>query len=353
LMGLVETLAWLVDIPSETGDEGQICDEVAGRMMSTFGDGGVVRVGNSLVVGERTGKPLVALVGHLDTVPSQGQGPARIDRGRMYGLGSTDMKGGVSVMIHLLEDPALSNGPYDVVGVFYEAEEGPSAGNGLEPVLQQVTWLGDADFAVVLEPCDRQIQVGCNGVVNAKVRFLGKSSHSARPWWGENAISKAGDWLSVMHRRQPEPHVVGGLEYKEVMSITKAVGGIANNIIPAEFTLNLNYRFSPLRTIDDAVQHLLSVCDGADDVEIVDTAPSGPVETEHPFVIALAEASGSPLAPKQGWTDVARLGAHGVPAVNFGPGSAARAHQAVEWVDLADLDHAFDSLRAVLTAPTG
>jgi succinyl-diaminopimelate desuccinylase len=344
-MDLVETLAWLVDIPSVTGDEDRICTEVAARLAGRP----IVRVSNSLVVGERTDKPLVLLVGHLDTVPAQGQGPARIEGGRMHGLGTTDMKGGVATMIHLIEDPDVAAGPFDVVGVFYEAEEGPSANNGLEPLLQQVGWLSDAEFAVVLEPCDGEIQVGCNGVVNAEVRFLGKSSHSARPWWGENAISKAGEWLVKMHRRQPEPHRIEGLEYREVMSVTKAVGGIANNIIPAEFTLNLNYRFSPLRTVENAIEHVRTVCSDADDVRIVDTAPAGPVRADHPFVTALAEASGSPLAPKQGWTDVARLGIYGIPAVNFGPGSAARAHQVDEWVELTDLDHTFASLRSVLS----
>jgi succinyl-diaminopimelate desuccinylase len=344
-MDLAETLAWLVDIPSVTGDEDRICTEVASRLAGRP----MVRVSNSLVVGRPTGKPMVLVVGHLDTVPSQGQGPARVEAGRMHGLGTTDMKGGVSVMIHLLEDKAVAAGPYDVIGVFYEAEEGPAAHNGLEPVLQQVGWLSDAEFAVVLEPCDGEIQVGCNGVVNAELTFLGKSSHSARPWWGENAISKAGEWLAGMHRRQPDPHVIDGLEYKEVMSVTRAWGGIANNVIPAEFTLNLNYRFSPDRTIDDAVEHVRAVCGDVDRVEIVDTAPAGPVRADHPFVAALAEAADAPLAPKQGWTDVARLGVHGIPAVNYGPGSAARAHQVEEWVELADLDHTFASMRAVLT----
>jgi succinyl-diaminopimelate desuccinylase len=261
------------------------------------------------------------------------------------------MKGGLSVMVHLLEDESVRGGELDVVGVFYEAEEGPASGNGLEPVLAEVGWLAEAGFAVVLEPCDREIQVGCNGALNAAVTFLGRASHSARPWWGENAISKAGEWLARVHLFEPESHVIGGLEYREVMSVTKAAGGVANNVIPAEFTLNLNYRFSPDRTIDDAVQNVLSVCSDADRVDIVDAAPAGPVTTDHPFVAALANASGAQLAPKQGWTDVARLGAHGIPGVNFGPGSPAQAHQADEWLNLSDLEHSFDSLRRVLTGP--
>src|SRR5690606_22081037 len=160
---LVDTAAWLVDIPSVTGDETAIVEAIAARL-----DGmDEHRVGKSLIVGRPTGGPMVLLVGHLDTVPAQGQGPARVEDGLLHGLGAADMKSGLAVMIHLLEDAEVVAGPYSVVGVFYEAEEGPMAGNGLGPLLDGVPWLTEADFAVVLEPSDGQIQIGCNGSINA------------------------------------------------------------------------------------------------------------------------------------------------------------------------------------------
>jgi succinyl-diaminopimelate desuccinylase len=344
-VSLVETLRWLVDIPSETGDELEIRQAITDRLSSIP----MVKTGKSAVVGERSGKPLILLVGHLDTVPSQGQGPARVAENRLHGLGAADMKGGLAVMIHLLEDEAVMAGAYDVVGVFYEAEEGPAELNSLERILQEQSWLTEATFAVVLEPSDRELQVGCNGVVNATVRFQGRSSHSARPWWGENAVTKAGEWLSIMHQRRPELFVLDGLEYREVMSVTTAQGGVARNIIPPRFDLNLNYRFNPGRTVEDAVEVVRQVCEAADEVEITDTAPAGPVKADHAFVQALRSASGAALAAKQGWTDVARLGVYGVPGVNFGPGEARQAHQADESVDLGDLDFTFDTLQTVLS----
>jgi succinyl-diaminopimelate desuccinylase len=347
----VDTLRWLVDIPSVTGSEERICDEIEGRLLARFDRDQVIRVGDSLVAGRRTGRPLVLLVGHLDTVPSQGQGPARIEGDRLHGLGAADMKAGLAVMLHLLEgEAAAAAAGYDVVGVFYAGEEGPADQNALEEVLTEVPWLSEATFGVVLEPSDGEIQLGCNGVVNARVGFRGRSAHSARPWWGENAITKAGGWLVAMHRREPVPHLIDGLEYREVLSVTKAVGGIATNIIPATFDLNLNYRFNPGRSVDEAIAELRSVCADADEVEIVDTAPAGPVDASHPLVAALESASGAALAAKQGWTDVARLGVHGIPAVNFGPGRAAQAHQVDEWVALDEMALVYDSLLAVLSA---
>ena len=155
--------------------------------------------------------------------------------------------------------------------------------------------------------------------------------------------------LAGMHARQPETHVVDGLEYREVFSVTMASGGVARNVIPPRFELNLNYRFNPTRTVEEAADVLRGVGEDADEVEIVDAAPAGPVRADHPFVSELVAASGAAMAAKQGWTDVARLGMHGIPAVNFGPGRAAQAHQQDEWVALTDLDATYEALALVLS----
>ena len=348
-MTLVDTLAWLVDIPSVTGEEGPLCEALAGRLGGVCPDGDIRRSGNSLVAGPRTGRPMVLLVGHIDTVPAQGQGPARMEGGRLWGLGASDMKAGVAVMIHLLEDPAVRNGPYDVVGVFYDVEEGPHKNNGLGPVLRTFSWLEEAGFAVVLEPTDLELQLGCQGVVNAAVRFEGRAAHSARPWLGENAVTKAGNWLAGLHGRDPDPHEVGGLTFYEVFSVTKAGGGVANNVIPASFELNLNYRFAPHRDREGALARLAEVAEGADSVEVKELVDGAPVPEGNPFLDRLVRISEAPVTPKQAWTDVARLAAHGIPAVNYGPGETAQAHQADESIPLDSLPAAYRTLRRFLT----
>lgn len=342
---LVDTLAWLVDIPSETGNEEAICQAVGARLA----DSPQRRVQESLVVGEPRGNPLVVLAGHLDTVPRQGQGPARIEGDRLWGLGASDMKAGLAVMLHLLEDQAVRSGPYDVVGVFYAAEEGPHHKNQLRPVLAEVPWLIDAECAIVLEPSDGELQYGCNGVVNATVRFSGRASHSARPWWGENAITKAGEWLTRMHSLEPRPYRVDDLEYRRTVVVTRAEGGVANNIVPAEFTLNVNMRFTPDMTTDEAVAELRDLCSDADSFEVADTAPAAAVAAGHPLLTELEEVSGAERAAKQGWTDVARFSEMGIPAVNYGPGESSQAHQADESVSLSATEDALEALRRLLT----
>jgi succinyl-diaminopimelate desuccinylase len=348
-MTLATTLIELVNIPSVIGSEGRICTAIAERLLPVWSLQGVQRIGNALVVGQRTDRPLIVLYGHLDTVPEQdNNGAAREAGDRIYGLGTSDMKSGLAVMIHLLEDEEVRSGPYDVVGVFYDKEEGPSADNGLEDVLERAEWLSEADFAVVMEPTDLSLELGCNGVINASVIFHGKAAHSARPWLGENAITKAGEWLATLHARQPRLVELHGLEYREVFSVTKAFGGVANNVLPAEFTVNLNYRFPPSYTVDEAEDRLRALAAPADLVEITDRAPAGIIPEGNPHLRRLEGLVGGDITAKQGWTDVARLTARGIPAVNYGPGEVAQAHQAGESVTTSNLETAFTALRRFL-----
>jgi succinyl-diaminopimelate desuccinylase len=259
------------------------------------------------------------------------------------------MKSGIAVMIHLLEDAAVRSGPFDVVGVFYDKEEGPADENGLEAVLESAPWLLESELAVVLEPTDLILELGCNGSLNADVVFRGRSAHSARPWLGENAVTKAGGWLQELHSREPEAVNIRGLEYREVFSVTRASAGIANNVIPSTFTLNLNHRFPPSLSLDEAEARLRQVASPADEVRITDRGPAGTVPTDNSLVDRLKELSGGRVAAKQGWTDVARLSHRGVDAVNYGPGEVALAHQPGESVPLEHLSVAFDVLKTLVT----
>ncbi len=346
---LTTTLGELVATPSVVGDEGRLCTQIAERMMETWSRDGVERIGNALLVGKRTGRPLLTLYGHIDTVPEQGNGAVRIEDDLLYGLGSSDMKGGVAVMIHLLEDAAIRGGPYDVVGVFYDREEGPASENGLVDVLDRAPWLGDAEFAVVLEPTDLELQLGCQGVINATAVFEGAAAHSARPWLGENAVTKAGDWLARLHRLEPNSVTVGGLEFREVVTVTKAAGGIATNVIPARFDVNVNYRFPPNLDLAAAEARVRELAAGSDRLEIVDRAPAAAVPEGNPHLARLAAVSGAPYTAKQAWTDVARLTERGVPALNYGPGHTALAHQPGEYITLDNLYVAYRALREFLT----
>ena len=211
-----------------------------------------------------------------------------------------------------------------------------------------------AALALCLEPTDLAVQVGCCGSLHATLTFLGRTAHSARPWQGENAVHKASALLAHLHAQAPRevPFSARGLSlvYREVMSVTRIEGFSGRNVVPGQCTLNLNFRFAPGRTVEEAVAELTALAQrfGAG-LEVTDRAPSGAVLLDTPLLARLSRLTGVPPEPKQAWTDVARLSALGLPAANFGPGEQAQAHQRGESVREDLLVRGFQLLEQFLT----
>ncbi len=130
--------------------------------------------------------------------------------------------------------------------------------------------------------------------------------------------------------------------------MTLAKGGIARNVVPAEFEFNVSYRFPPTMTLDEAEERFREFAEEADDLEFVDRAPAAPVPEGNPHLDRLIAITGAEQNSKQGWTDVARLYEYGVSAVNYGPGEVAMAHQVAESVEVGNLPVAFDHLKQFL-----
>ena len=221
--------------------------------------------------------------------------------------------------------------------------------NELGPVLAQDPELSKVDFAVALEPSDNKLQLGCGGSVHATVRFHGRTAHSARPWQGDNAIHKAAGLLARLSALPPERVTVDGLEWANVVSATLASGGRGRNVIPDVFELNLNRRFGPDRSLNAVLDEIQELVGTDAEVEFTDKSPAAPPLRNHPLVRALADSGVLAVEPKQAWTDVARFAELGVPAVNFGPGVQAQAHQKNEWTLVSQLETGREILRRWLT----
>lgn len=341
---LARKTEWLVRIPSPTGKEEEICSELL-RWSQQFPQAVRERYRNGFVLHPDSdgNRPRVALVGHIDTVPPAERQRVGVEADRLYGCGASDMKAGVAFILQALEDREQFS--CDLVGVFYDREEGPYADNGLEPLLDK---LPPVELAVVLEPTNNRVQAGCVGSLQARVHFRGKRAHSARPWQGENAMYRAVPLLqrlSKLSRRQVDCQ---GLEFFEVITATQAFCPGPSNAVPELFTVNLNSRFAPGRSADEAWAELTALVAGEGELELLDVAPSGAVQLEHPVLQTWIREQQLGPEPKQAWTDVARFTQRGIPAFNFGPGDPAQAHQADEFVALDALDCGYARLRALL-----
>jgi succinyl-diaminopimelate desuccinylase len=343
----------LVAIPSESHSEGPVADHVEERLRAIRGMA-VERITNNVVARTLTGKDTrVVLAGHLDTVPANSNSEPKIDGSTLWGLGSADMKGGLSVMLALAV--AIADPVVDVTYVFYSGEEVSREHSGLLEIEALAPELLQADAAVLGEPTVARIEAGCQGVLRLEVAMGGARAHTARPWMGVNAIHRLGPLLERVAGYESRHPIIDGCEYREALQAVKVSGGVAGNVVPDRASVVLNHRFAPDRdeaAAEASVRSLLEpLLDPAlgDHLTLMESQPGAPPSLDHPLLGRLLRATGLPPRAKLGWTDVAFFSERGIPAVNFGPGDPELAHTAEERVTRDDLDRAYTSLRDLLT----
>ncbi len=343
---VIELVHQLVDIESVSGNEGLITEAIEAAL-ADVAHVSMYRDGNALVARTNLDRDKrVLLAGHTDTVPLAGNLPARRVGERLYGCGTTDMKGGLAVLLAVCATVAEPR--YDVTYVTYDCEEVEAARNGLKRLVDNhADWLA-TDLAILMEPTSAQIEAGCQGTLRVDVTIPGMRAHSARSWMGVNAIHDAATVLATLASYDARRVVIDGCEYREGLSAVGIRGGVAGNVIPDECTIEINFRFAPDRSEDDALAHVQQVL-APHHVELTDIAsgalPGLHLEAARDFIAAV----GSEPVAKLGWTDVARFSALGVPALNFGPGDPSLAHTADEYVELSQVERAYEVMRAYLT----
>jgi len=344
---VVDITRQLVDIESVSGDEKALADAVEAAL-AAFPHLEVTRDADAIVARTTLGRDRrVVIAGHLDTVPVNDNLPSRLEGDVLWGRGTVDMKGGDAVMLKLAAE--LPEPGVDVTWVWYDNEEVASHLNGLGRLARTRPELLEADFAVLCEPSNGEVEGGCNGTLRVDVRVTGKRAHSARAWMGSNAIHAAAPILQRLVEYTPREAEVDGLVYREGLNAVGIRGGVAGNVIPDECVVQVNYRFAPDRDADLAERHVRDVFAGFD-VEVTDIAEGARPGLTDPLAQQFLTAVGGEARPKYGWTDVARFAALGIPAVNYGPGDPSLAHADDERVPVDQILRCEQGLRAWLTS---
>jgi succinyl-diaminopimelate desuccinylase len=287
----------------------------------------------------------VLLAGHLDTVPVADNLPSRREGDLLHGCGTSDMKSGDAVILHLaatLPEPA-----YDLTFVLYDNEEVEAERNGLTRLVRDHRdWL-DADLAVLMEPTGGRVEAGCQGTLRVRVELHGTRAHSARSWLGVNAIHAAAPVLQRLADYRARDVDIDGCVYREGLQAVAVAGGVAGNVVPDAASVTVNFRFAPDRSEADALDHVREVFEGYD-LTLLDSAPGALPGLTRPAAQHFVEAVGEQPQAKYGWTDVARFSALGIPALNYGPGDPNLAHTREEHVDVREISRAAELLRAYL-----
>ena len=339
-MSVDTTLQKLINISSVTGDEVLILDFIEEFLSKNNFSGELIRNDGGIIAIPKNSSQKIALVGHVDTVPlSKTQKLKFDDIDLISGRGSVDMKGGISIILHSLVEENQ-----DIIGVFYTAEEGPYEMNGLGDLMPTILSNKNLEFSIILEPTNCEIELGCLGTLNANIKLKGIAAHSARPWVGENPIYKIGDISKKVSDNEITLLDIEGLEFKQVLSITKVSSGIANNVIPDEAILNINFRFSPEMTNDDAQNFINNMFSEFGEIEITSSSEGAMPNIENSNIKNFISSTGLSPNPKQAWTDIARFYSHGIASVNFGPGDPLLAHTADEHVSKKQLLESYELL---------
>ncbi|OZC59155.1 succinyl-diaminopimelate desuccinylase [Rhodococcus sp. 15-725-2-2b] len=351
----IDLTAALVDIPSVSEDESRIADEVERALRDQTTGFEIIRSGNAVLARTNLGLgSRVMLAGHLDTVPIADNVPSRREHDSaegdiLHGCGTVDMKSGDAVFLHLAA--TIDNPAHDLTLVFYDCEEIAAARNGLGRIERELPeWLV-ADVAILGEPSGGFIEAGCQGTLRVRLTASGTRAHSARSWLGDNAIHKFGAVLNRLAAYRARTVDIDGCVYREGLQAVRISGGVAGNVVPDAAELDVNFRFAPDRSVDDAVEHVREVVEGLDlGFEVTDSSPGALPGLNQPAAAALIEAAGGQFRAKYGWTDVSRFSALGIPAVNYGPGDPNLAHKRDERVPVEQITHVTQVLRSYLTA---
>ena len=313
-------------------------------------------------VGRPGGRTLM-FNGHLDVVGTDGMThepfAANERDGSIWGRGSSDMKGGVAAMCAAAARAAASGLDCEIVITAVADEEYGSFGTRAL-IASGVR----ANAAIVTEPTRLAIAPAHRGFVWTTVTLRGRAAHGSRYDVGIDAIRHAGLLLAELDALESSElvrrtHPLLGRASWHASTID---GGLGMSTYPDRCTLRIERRTLPGETPEQAVDEVRDACarvhakhPSFDAVVALDLAQNpSDVAVDAPVVRRLGRALTSIGEPARveglsAWTDAALLNEAGIPAICFGPGDIARAHAAVEWIEIDEIERA----TRVLTALAG
>lgn len=290
-------------------------------------------------------QPAICLCGHLDTVPIGNQAwqhdphGGDIADGKLWGRGSTDMKGAVAAMVTACERLAKAEYTGKVVLALCASEE-----TGCQGAINIADRIGDVGALVIGEPTNNSVAVAHKGVLWLRLVSVGRAAHGSMPHLGKNAIQMMLSAVSQLDHISFDvvPHALLG---KPTLNIGTIAGGAATNIVADRCEVTLDVRLVPGLNASDAIEAIKASLGPEIAVEItlaldaVETDPEdGWIKSVLRRVNELGVAAPDPISVSY-FTDASVL----QPALNFppvaivGPGNPALAHQVDESCSIEEI----------------
>jgi succinyl-diaminopimelate desuccinylase len=311
-------------------------------------------------------KPALLFACHLDVVPpGQTQwlyppfSAVQVD-GKIYGRGSTDMKGGIAAIVTAITRLVDTGAhfPADVIFTAVAGEETDSC--GAVRFVKEAANLPPLAGIILPEPTGFDIVTAHRGIFWLNVETKGKTAHGSSPELGINAITMMKKFLDRLESYSipAPPHPLLG---RSSMSINTIAGGKATNVVPDQCSLGIDIRTLPnqdtggiiadFKNIFAQIRRDIPAFDA--DVSISRSAGALQTDPQSDFVKRLCSVTGIPSTKSVGFTtDGPHFAPLGVPVVIFGPGKTQICHRPDEFIELADIEKAVDYYtRIIMNVP--
>jgi succinyl-diaminopimelate desuccinylase len=315
-----------------------------------------------------TGAPNFCFAGHTDVVPVGDEGgwaippfEARIEDGRLYGRGASDMKTAVAAFAVAAQRFLAERGDSFTGSISFLItgdEEGPAI-NGTKKVLEWLTEQGEKlDACIVGEPTNPNelgdmIKIGRRGSLVVDLSVRGVQGHSAYPHLADNPVTKL---VKMLHALDNTPLDNGNDHFQATtLAITTIdVGNPATNVTPAHAFARFNVRFNDEHTSESIIKWVKKHCDAVStdyDIKVHITGesfltPPGPLSDI--LSQAVEKLTGrTPELSTTGGTSDARFIKDYCPVAEFGM-SGQTMHKTDENVPLADIKALTDIYQTVL-----
>jgi succinyl-diaminopimelate desuccinylase len=343
------------------GDEAAVASFIATRLQQTGMFAEIVphaEAGRASVVGGLHGqgaRPALLLSGHLDTVPAGDNWEhevlgAHVSDGKIWGLGTTDMKSGVAAMLLAMEAIQHSGVPLkgDLLFAGTAGEEVDSMG-AQELVAQQK--LSQVGFMIIGEPTTNRVFTAEKGVLWLELKTKGQTAHGSMPHLGVNAILHMNKLLQALQAAQI-PYETHPLLGDFTMNVATIEGGVKTNVVPDACRVTIDTRTvigqdhqQILDTVRQLIDHLCAE-DPTFHAEVRQITERVPLDIPfndpmvQAFVRTRDRVTGQisvPSAATFATDGSVFVPAYQAPMVICGPGLPEKAHQPNEYVEIARL----------------
>jgi acetylornithine deacetylase len=291
----------------------------------------------------------VVLSGHTDVVPVDGQewssDPFALQErdGRLYGRGSSDMKGFIACTLAATEQwrRLVLRRPLHFA-FSYDEEIGCIGAHSL--VDRIVSSVPRPAFAIVGEPTDMRIGVAHNGVTGAQTRFRGVAAHASDPSLGTNAIDAAAAFVCFLGEVARLPQIVS---HGCTLNVGRIGGGTATNIVAERCSVNWEYRASTQQDVT-VIQKLVEEYLEGKHRASLEIASEIELDVPHFFsnlgepMLQMLTGFGArlPVTTLPFGSEAGIFERQHIPTVVCGPGSINQAHRVDEWIARAALEEA-------------